>query len=395
MDALHRSVSRGIRGAALRSALLAVLAAIVIAAPAAALSGWTGPTRIASASLADPWIGVDSAGKLHVVGFDAAGLVYRTNRTGSWTSVSLYAETALGVGDLSATMRSDGKVSIAWVHDGAMLYLTNANGGSNHGWPTSPKTLVASGASWPALAMHGSKIHLAYLSGDGHIRYRTNASGAWIDTGLSNTQTYRVSIAVDSTGHAWIAWTDRTPAGIRYAVNVGSNSHPSWNRHTVPGTGCTAIACDGWLGGPSLQLDGRDFPRLSWARVSYGGPALTADSVLPSTVAAGAPGLYYVRYLGGGAWTAGSNRRISSDAGDGVGPTLLLDANGRAHIQYAIGNTVGRVLYLSNTSGAFVRTQMPDLAMWWAMALTPGGKARVLLTDLVTAGNGTFLMKEN
>jgi hypothetical protein len=401
--AMHGSQGGGRRATHARllgAAVLAMIAVLAFAPSAVAITGWTGPNKIANGSFWTAWVGVDGSGKLHIVATDDQGLLYRTNKSGHWKTVRLHNETRPFQDDVSAGVDRAGHVYIAWArgcgcNSGehvAILYLTDRLGGPNHGWPAAPTTLVSGHWNAPALKLRGGKIHLVYVSDVGVIKYRTNASGSWVTTKVSSlgATILGMSLAVDTHGKAHVAWG--TPGGaIEYAGNTGTLAHPSFSAHKVPGSGCTAQgACDS---AASLVLDKHDHPHIAWDReigtTTVNARTNTHPATDASTAVTGGEGIYYA-IKRGVSWTPPSQRRILKQTGT---PQLLLDGNGHAHID------VSGIVYLTNTTGSFIRTHIPvsdgPLNSTASMGLSPSGKARLIWEDDgFTGGDGLYLLKE-
>lgn len=374
--------------------LLAILALVTLAVlgvgqPALGATGWTGPTPILTADLWSARLGVDAAGKLHVVAEDDNGFLYRTNKSGTWKTTQLTLELRPWQDEPAMAVDASGHVFLAWATgcdcnaatSVGIEFLTNAKGGTNDGWPLLSRRIVTGKAYEPSLAVSGGKVHLAYRMG-GRIHYLTNATptNAWKDTLVSPKGTFASlpSIAIHPSKGARIAYVanDR----IVLASNTGSDAAPVFSREQIPGA-------TGSL--PSLAIDPQGRPLVAWAVELIGCGAL-AGCVAGTAPAAPRIGTYLVR-KGANGWAAvTAKRRVSAIAFE---PQLLVDSHGRFHL--LDGQDV-----ISNASGAVTRRfVVPGFTNdTLSMALTAEGKARVIYLDDKDASGTTqalFLMKED
>ena len=381
---------------------IAVTAALSLAAPAAAVTGWTGPTRIAAGSGLAGQLGVDSSGFVHVVVIDDVGLLYRTNRpSGTWHSVRLVSGKDIYAADVSVGVSGNGHVFIAWsphaidgITNQGIWYLTNANGGSNHGWPSSSTLLVSGNVRLPALKIFNGNIHLAYVQAE-HVHYTTNQSGSWASvTVTSDISDGSVNLALDSAGKARIAWGDGSH--IKYAANVGSAASPSFRVLSVPGTGCRphgsgAIQC---FDGPALALDAHGHPHLAFGR--YTNPSGTASRTSPAACCT-TDGLNYAVF-NGTSWTPANQREILTGSLFG-GPDMVLNKQGHAHLLVDASPGIDpNPFELTNAAGGgFTRTKLSNTQFEsQSLALTAAGKPVVLLLRCCSsATEGLCLMKKS
>lgn len=366
------------------SLALTILLLVTGALPAAA--SWTAPTVIdGGRTIEGAMVGVDDAGALHVVGVDATGLFYRTNEGGSWHTTRLWDGPAYG-DELDLRVDGAGNVYVAWARDcdcddyrsTGILYLTNAFGGPNDGWPASPRLLVSGDAHEPSLRVYDFKVHLAWLRND-RVFYGNDATGSWVHTAVSPSGKYASypSLVVAPATRARIAYS--IAGSVRYAVNTGTNAHPAFRTETVPGTGAAA-----WV---SLAVDAKLRPHIAYGLeqgTCVRGPGPSCGPLQgPSATLWGTQ--IAVRSAGG--WTPVAKRRVSRV----VGPTSLqLDARGRFHL--LTGDQV-----VSNATGTIVRRTLGlgAYASWFAMDITDGGKARVIYTDDEGPGSHLLLVREH
>jgi hypothetical protein len=374
------------------AALLALAAALLVAAPATAVTGWSGPTRVLAEGLAFGTVGVDAAGFVHVVASDQNGLLYRTNKpSGTWHSVRIVSGEDINPSDVSVGVSSNGHVFVAWapvlsngITNQNIYYITNANGGPNHGWPTTSTLLVTGNVGLPALKLLNGNIHLAYVKSD-LVHYMTNQSGSWVSVKVSSIVTDgSVSLAVDASGMAHLAWGDLSE--IKYAVNVGSTSSPSFHVITIPGTGCRtftgSIQC---YDGPALALDNQGHPHVAFGRFT------NPTTSTAGSVQANGDGLYYAVF-NGTSWTPKSKRKVLSGELFS-GPWLVLNGHAKAHILTSLQN----VVEVTNASGSFQKTTLVTGQNYGpqSLALDSHGKPAVLLGRCCnTATQGLYLMQK-
>jgi hypothetical protein len=158
---------------------------------------------------------VDDLGHVHVVTQSGAGLRYLTNANGRWSG-----RTITSFGSQPSIALSAGKVYVVFARisdceadqDGCDtdpnqgLYVATNGSGT---WRTQ-RLSGTRPAYWPSLRMRNGKLHIAYNHLTG-IRYLTDSSGTWVDrqvwsVGARLTSAARTSIALDRTGHPYIAF---------------------------------------------------------------------------------------------------------------------------------------------------------------------------------------------
>jgi hypothetical protein len=358
--------------------VLTSLVVVGTSAPvSAAVPGWTGPSVIATGSDFEVRLGVDGDGWLHLVTLDDDGLLYRTNEGGTWRTTRLWEEERSYQDDIDVRVDRGGNVYIAWargcgcddLHYVGIWYLTNAFGGPNDGWPSTPTVLVNGNASEPSLRLVDYKVHLAWVQGR-RIWYGTNATGTWTQAAVSpkGVGAWAPSLAVAPAKTARIAYES---SGIVYAVNTGTSAAPSFRRETIA-DGCDSAAATH----PSLALDSRKRPHVAWACTTP-----IAAAAAPGPGAARPDGTYYALRTASG-WSQAA-KLSQLDAW----PQLVLDGNGRYHIfdgQNVISNASGSVVAQKVTPGGQVH-------LWTAwLALTVEGKGRLVYD----AARNLKLMKE-
>jgi hypothetical protein len=372
---------RAVRGTA--GVILAWLLVLGMALPAAA--AWTGPVEIdGGRDISTGLVGVDDAGYLHVVATDSTGLFYRTNRTGSWQTTRLW-DGEVYADEMDLRVDGAGNVYVAWARacncvdyrSTGILYLTNAFGGPNDGWPATPRVLVTGNAKVPSLRLFDYKVHLAWVQ-KGRVYYGNDATGAWVQVAVSASGNYAdaPSLVVSPGTRARLTYT--AGGRVRYAWNTGSNGQPHFRSEPIPGSASVS-----W---PVLALDEQLRPHVAYGleqgTCAVAGPAC---GPLRGPSAATLWGTQLAVRTSAG-WTPVSKRRVTL----AIGPTtLLLDSRGRFHL--LVGNQV-----VSNATGTITRKNL-GLAYdpwWFAMDITDGGLARVIFQDGDGATGRLLLMRE-
>ena len=246
-------------------------------------------------------MGIDAAAATHLVGIDQDGIFYRTDASGSWSTVRLSADRA-GDHGIAAAFDASGHAWVVWFSSAGLSLLTDAAGGPNHGWPASPQLLVAGNGYWPSIAVRDGHVYIAYLGHNGHLHSLSDVSGAWLDVVVVDHAVHETSIAVDSTGRARIAFTDssdRPVTGIEVAQDHGTATHPSFVITHVPGSSAPQLDwTDPTDGSPRIAIDRHDRTHLAWEHVTH------AKDIPMSHV--------YVASLGNGHWTPPSKRLLGS-----------------------------------------------------------------------------------
>jgi hypothetical protein len=268
-------------------------------------------------------LALDSGGDAHVAWMDRGTLRYATNATGNWVS-SAVATPGEGYGlTYSAAIAVDhaDAVHIAYDATEKLAYLTNRGGT----WST---TLI-DGPGFDvgddvAIAVDShDKVHVSYLDRqNGHLRYATDASGAWAvaDLGAGG---YNSSIAVDGNDAVHIVHDLVTPS---LQVAYTTNASGQWETSAL-------------------------FPSSGYFNSVRTDPA----GHVHITYFAGA--VYYATNATG-AWVTTA---VDGDVGDAANSSLVLDSAGNAHVAYGdYGH--GALKYATNASGA------------WAVSVVDGAR---------------------
>ncbi|MFN8619438.1 MAG: hypothetical protein U0869_01665 [Chloroflexota bacterium] len=374
-------------------AIMAWLLVLAVALPAAA--AWTAPTVVDSGrDISAGRVGVDDAGHLHIVAEDATGLFYRTDASGSWVTTRLW-DGDVFASEMDLRVDGAGNVYVAWAqacscvnyHSLGILYLTNAFGGPNAGWPATPRTLVTGNAQEPSLRLYEYKVHLAWTQKQ-RVWYGNDVTGGWVQVAVSPAGSWgnSPSLVVAPATRARLVYNGG--GRLHYAWNTGSNGQPHFRSERIPGS------VDGWS--PALALDAQLRPHVAYGLeqgTCAAGPACGPLRRPAGSSSAGrgpSPATLWgtqiaVRTANG--WTPVSRRRVTLAVGDN---TLLLDDHGRFHL--LTGNQV-----VSDATGAIVRKNL-GLAgdpWWFAMDITDGGLARVIYQDGDGAAAQLLLVREH
>ena len=378
---MHRSIVRPlVRSLAVVLALL--LGLILSAQPASAATGWTSPALIMSGhDLQQVAMGVDASGAIHVVGLDGRGIFYRTNRTGAWSTVRL-ADTPQ---HFAAAFDAAGNTWVAWGGGWGghgLSMLTDAGGGPNDGWPTTPQTLAAGHVHAEAMAVHDGHVHIVFTGSADHLRYLSDASGSWVDTVVFGGDVGAASIAVGSDDRARIAFVGYDIHGeLAVARETGSAAHPTFTFSPIPGTLDQPGHEDS---DPLIALDAHERIHVAWTQhtgcIEGCGP-LPSDGI-------------HLSSLVNGQWTPLDKSHVSHDY---TLASLAIDSLGRAVILTAGGGLPGGVRFIRETARGFARTRLygsPTYAGPAALAQTPRGKADVAFAGKANGHAGLLLIRQ-
>lgn len=286
--------------ARLRSAGLAAgLLAIAVAAPSAAVTGWTGPTLVRSGHPTyEVKAGVASTGRVMIVGLDDAGVFAipdaadPSNLARLATKDKVLFDT-IGVPTIAGVFDRAGHTYAAWPRgcDGSdcskagIWFATDAAGGSNHGF-ASPVRLVSGKVRQPAIQLRNGHLHLAYVDAQDRLHYRSNVTGPWKDVVVTGQGAFDPVLVLDDAGKPQIGVNLATPTryGIHWAEFTGTASSPAFTLHKVPGTGdldshpLLGIGVGGrpWIGWTSSNCSGVDpCPKPAAKLAQWSGSAWT------------------------------------------------------------------------------------------------------------------------
>ncbi|MBA3959290.1 MAG: hypothetical protein H0X60_02680 [Chloroflexi bacterium] len=361
-------------GRTMRSLVVAVGLAVLLAAPAAAVPGWSAPARVVAAlEPSAPSVALDANGALHVAYHEGyldapPGVFYATNEGGSW-----HKERVTTGGDgyarPSIALDGEGNVFIAFAllncpdpscesGTSRVNVATNKSGS----WVAKPRTAGPADLA-PSLVVKDGKLHVAFQrrtfpgflgAASSGIWYATNADGSWVSTQVASAEAKCYvdqfpSFALDASGRAFIGYErPRTPpdcGGFSAGIGLVTNESGSWVRSRI------SRESDDF--GPSLALD-RD-----------GRPGVTFDR-------AGA-GVQFTRRLASG-WKTPSQVAVGGEA------SLAFDADGHTRVAYESSG----IWHATKSGGTWLRTQVyagpVDYGTYGGprIVVKPSGLARIL-----------------
>lgn len=340
------------RTTALRSLLGATVAMMSLTAVAAAAlpTQLKEPSRIATGSLDQLSMAVDSTGKVHIAAARPNGnLVYFTDRTGSWTQRIVakgdtVGETGATWDEPSLALDENDRVTIAavktdWGGTGCEctrgIFTFSDKGRARGTFPATGIRRVTAGSHSPSLKTANGHLYLAYRRGAtvpeqlATIRFKTNATGSWTDTKVKSFAFWysAPALRIGEDGRARVAFA--TPTGV--FVGTAGTLSGGWSVEKVPGT-------TGHDAGVVLSLTTAGKPVVAW----------THTSAAPNGV----------RYASkaSGSWVTQS---VSSHVGQ---VALSLDASNEPFL--AVGDLYGSDAGLWTYSGAsFIEDELyPDKA---------------------------------
>lgn len=196
---------------------------------------------------------LDGSGGVHIAYYDEsnADLKYARNSGAGWQ-----IETAVSGGDVgtypSLVLDSGGYAHISFFHEPTYLGYTYQDAS---GWHNEVADYYnVSGPT--SLALDGTGVpHIAYVDSADGLNYTVKNGNDWVKStaGTSKINAWNLSLVLDSSGKAFIAYWNLTPDDLQLAVFDGS----TWDVQTV----------DGWhdVGeSPSLALDGNGYAHISY-----------------------------------------------------------------------------------------------------------------------------------
>ena len=215
-------------------------------------------------------------------------------------------------------------------------------------WTTTTVDSSEYAGSYTSIALDSSgKAYISYYDGtNGDLKYATNASGSWVTTTVDSTGDVGrfTSIALDTFDKAYISYYDWTNADLKYATNASG----SWTTTTVASAGTV-----GQFSSIALDSSGK-------AYISY------YDSF---------SGLKYATNASG-SWTT------TTVAGDGQFTSIALDSSGKAYISY--NDSFSGLKYSTNASESWVTTTVDSpgsVGYYTSIALDSSGKAYISYYD--------------
>lgn len=284
---------------------------------------------------------------------------YLTNAAGSWVSTAIggasWADAGIAVGP------SDG-VHLSYTAFAGATHAVPAAGG------IASEVVDSDGSCKSSVAVDlAGRPHVAYYAStpSGYeLRYAVKESGTWSPVDVLGTSGCRgpgtLALAVDTTGAAHVVYAGDYPDyGLLYASNPGG----VWELSRIADASVTAVSVDVDGSGTAHVAYTDNAGRLGYAR---GGPGTWTVETIESygaqraAIAIDAEGLAHVAYLHGG---YGEVRYATNGSGtwrialvDDVGPEALytasslaidVDPEGKVHIGY-FDNRLGMLKYATN-----------------------------------------------
>lgn len=190
-----------------------------------------------------PRICIDNNDKVHIIHsklgtsdlHSILDLLYTTNETGSWETVTIGSQVVKGA-DSSIAVDSSGKVHISTRNEegigttsegsrGGLRYITNATG--EWTWTDVDKSPTC-GNDTDIAVDYNDKVHISYLDKSEGLKYATNVNGLWEIFNIDDEENvgWNTSIAIDSNNAVHISYSDPSPlidppgnGYLKYATN--------------------------------------------------------------------------------------------------------------------------------------------------------------------------------
>jgi hypothetical protein len=182
-----------------------------------------------------PSLAVDGNGKAHVCYIDEDYIEYATNTSGAWNTFKIVKTNELWTRPPSICVTADGIVSICYTEgyvelEEGLIYLTNKLGT----WDKAViPTISVYAVGYEALDIDSTgNAYISYIDtwDDSDLKYATNASGSWQistlvkgDFGGDECPFHTTAIAVDRNNKVHIAYLDHisvTGFSIKYVNNI-------------------------------------------------------------------------------------------------------------------------------------------------------------------------------
>ena len=318
----------------------------------------------------------------------------------AWQTTSV--DTQVSASDTSLAIDDDGRPHISYADDWPIFDLKYATLDWT-GWHTTTVDTQINVGLFNAIALDGSgAAHISYWA-DNTLRHASLEPGGWVTATVDAAgQTgVHTSIALDFSGSARIAYYDISSGIFGYSLKFARQSASGWLTEFVD----TAASAGR---GTSLQLDGTEFPHVSYvdetnadikyayqditgwhvqtidwegrlsgptdlALDSLGYAAITYTRLDPNGL--GEYDLRYARQTGGG-WQL---ETVDSIGSVGLYPSLALDRDGYAHISYYDETNKDLKYAYQDAFGWHLAT--PDAAgnvgQYTSLALTAEGVAHI------------------
>ncbi|OPY33227.1 MAG: Y_Y_Y domain protein [Methanomassiliicoccales archaeon PtaU1.Bin124] len=265
-----------------------------------------------------------------------------------WTAIKAYAKpdplSSWGVVENSIALDSHGHVHIAFAfgtsnNDNVLMHTTNASGA----WVAEVVDNTVDSGYYPSIAIDSNDhIHIAHYSyNERGLRYATNAGGTWVNQtvvsridisdGMYRADAqYGLSLAVDSAGIPYIAYSSQTSPGTyegrHFDLNMAVKMGGVWSFETITGV----TGGDLYLK-KSLVLDSSKHAHIAYSQSTK---------------------LYYATNESG-SWAM---QMLDNQYENGWEHYIALDGLGHVGISYLTNNTTPplNLKYATNAGGSWV-----------------------------------------
>jgi len=211
-------------------------------------------------------------------------------------------------------------IHVVWYDDTPGNYEVYYKKSTDKGitWSTSRRLTWTSTDSWsPCIAVDSSGnpyvVWHEYLLGNAEVYFKKSTDG-----GATWTTNKRLTwnagwsvgpdIAVDSSGHLHLVWSDSSPGNYEVFYAKSTNGGATWS------TSKRLTWNAGWSLNPGIAVSGLNNLYVVWSDSSPG-----------------VNEIYYVRSMdGGAAWTTG--QRLTWNAGFSYAPDITVDLSGNPHV---------------------------------------------------------------
>ena len=373
----------------------ALIAAVVVSAPVAAVTGWTSPLKILDGHYSNVSMAVDTHGTTHVAAQGKAGIWYVTNKRGSWSRTLVTAASHPGAdADPSLALDGSNHVYIAFGRTGDPCPPPDICGSCSRvedsivtdrsGSFGPPVVIAGCRCHRPSLRVRAGRLNVAYAA-DGTaphgplseypVYFATNRSGSWTWSVAAHAGE-DPSLRISGDGRARIAYVD-WETGVSYVRETAGGFVKGHEEGIVNGEAPRG-------GAPDLVLDAANLPRIAWSDPGAAG----ADPVQP-------PATQMDRFTTG-EWSTDvvTSRWTWQDDEANRGPAIVIDAAGATHVLVAPG--AGGVYHSTDASGSWVETTLsPTLVSRGKVALAMTPANRVVAVFAAESGNthGLYLAR--
>jgi hypothetical protein len=183
-------------------------------------------------------IALDLDNKIHIGYTFLSHLKYATNASGLWVTEIVDSEGYV-VDRTSLSLDTQNKAHISYNNSNRTLkYATNASGF----WMTETVDSEGYVGKDSSISLDSKdKVHISYWDGNDTLAYTTNASGSWVketlDNDAGNGDTYNTSIVLDQQDKAHISYYNGTSYSGDGYLKYATNASGSWRVETVESAG--------------------------------------------------------------------------------------------------------------------------------------------------------------